>query len=218
MKKEVKDFMIDFCYILFICFLYSLVYSFVHSFVSKSVNDEKETKEEKVYVYVNLEKDKEETKSTIRYDFMPEEIELFIRDLCNQIEVDSDLVASILNQENPEFDEKAVNVNLNGSEDLGLFQLNSRYLESDFIPSYWSFDIHFDVFNWKHNAFIAINHIKHLLTTFNNPYLVISAYNCGAYAVENGSVPESTMYYRDKVMDKYKKLKEREINVHTYTY
>lgn len=217
MKKEVKDFMIDFCYILFICFIYSLVYSFVHPLVSKSVNDEKEIKEEKVYVYVNLETDKEIKKLPVKYDFIPEEMAFFICDLCNQIDVDSDLVVSILNQENPEFDEKAVNVNTNGSEDLGLFQLNSRYLESDFIPYYWTFDIHFDVFNWKHNSFVAVRHIKKLVDSFENIDMAVAAYNCGLTAVKNDDIPVKSVIYKEKVMEKYKNLKEREINVHTYT-
>ena len=42
--------------------------------------------------------------------------------------------------ENPDQDPYATHNNANGTIDVGLFQLNDRYLYTDFVPNYWDKD------------------------------------------------------------------------------
>lgn len=145
-----------------------------------------------------------------RYNFMPVEISNYICVLCDELELDSDLVVAILMNENPTFNSEATNRNKNGTTDCGLFQLNDRYIWTDFVPDYWfDIDIEFNAYNWKHNTFLALHHIRYLsdkLKVFDD---IVMAYNCGIGAVMNDNVPESTRIYLKRVLNNYNLLKNR---------
>lgn len=128
-----------------------------------------------------------------KYDFMDKRKAVYIESLCKQCKVDSDRAFAHLMQENPSFDEFAVNRdNTNRSVDLGLFMLNDKYLWTDFVPRYWIEGVEFDPFNWKHNAYIAIQHMAWLQENLKVEDDIIMAYNCGLNAVINDRVPTST--------------------------
>lgn len=128
-----------------------------------------------------------------KYDFMDKRKAVYIEELCKSENVDSDLMFAHLMKENPTFDEFAINRdNINGSIDIGLFQLNDYYLWTDFVPRYWIEGVDFDPFNWKHNAYIAVHHIAWLQKNLKVEDDVIMAYNCGLNAVINDRVPTST--------------------------
>ena len=128
-----------------------------------------------------------------KYDFMDKRKAVYIEALCKSENVNSDLVFGHLMKENPTFDEFAINRdNVNGSVDLGLFQLNDYYLWTDFVPRYWIEGVDFDPFNWKHNAYIAVHHIAWLQKNLKVEDDVIMAYNCGLNAVINDRIPTST--------------------------
>lgn len=145
-----------------------------------------------------------------KYDFMPIEISNYIVQLCNELELDSDLVVAILMQENPTFDVEATNRNQNGTMDCGLFQLNNRYIWTDFVPDYWvDIDIEFNAYDWKHNTFLALHHIQYLIDKIKIIEDSIMAYNCGIGAVMNDNIPESTRIYLKRVLNNYNLLKNR---------
>lgn len=145
-----------------------------------------------------------------KYNFMPAEISNYICVLCDELELDSDLVVAILMQENPTFNVNATNKNQNGTMDCGLFQLNDRYIWTVFVPDYWvNVDIEFNPFNWKHNTFLALHHIKYLLDKIKIIEDSIMAYNCGIGAVMNNNIPESTRIYLKRVLNNYNLLKNR---------
>lgn len=145
-----------------------------------------------------------------KYNFMPAEISNYICVLCDELELDSDLVVAILMQENPTFNINATNKNQNGTMDCGLFQLNDRYIWTVFVPDYWvDIDIEFNPFNWKHNTFLALHHIKYLLDKIKIIEDSIMAYNCGIGAVMNDNIPESTRIYLKRVLNNYNLLKNR---------
>lgn len=145
-----------------------------------------------------------------KYNFMPAEISNYICVLCDELELDSDLVVAILMQENPTFNVNATNKNQNGTMDCGLFQLNDRYIWTVFVPDYWvNVDIEFNPFNWKHNTFLALHHIKYLLDKIKIIEDSIMAYNCGIGAVMNDNIPESTRIYLKRVLNNYNLLKNR---------
>lgn len=143
-----------------------------------------------------------------KYNFMPAEISNYIVQLSEELELDSDLVAAILMQENPTFDPEATNRNKNGTTDCGLFQLNDRYIWTDFVPDYWfDIDVEFNPYNWKHNTFLALHHIKYLLDKIKIVDDSIMAYNCGIGAVMNNNIPESTKIYLSRVKNNFNLLK-----------
>lgn len=67
-----------------------------------------------------------------KYKFMPSALSNYICDLCDGLNIDSDLAVSHLLVENPNFNPDAIHKNENGTIDVGMFQLNDRYLWTTF--------------------------------------------------------------------------------------
>ena len=147
---------------------------------------------------------------TAKYKFLDYKVSKYIESLCLELDLDSDLVVAILMVENPKFDDCAVNRNLNGTVDCGLFQLNDRYIWTEFKDSYWIEGVELDPFNWRHNCFIALHHIEYLLKKLKVVDDAIMAYNCGAGAVMNGWIPQSTEIYLAKVKNNLSLLKYKD--------
>ena len=164
----------------------------------------------KLIVHINFD-DTEIQEEIIepKYNFMPAEISNYICVLSDELELDSDLVVAILMNENPTFNPEATNKNKNGTTDCGLFQLNDRYIWTDFVPDYWfDIDVEFNPYNRKHNTFLALHHIQYLsdkLKVFDD---IIISYNCGIGAVKNGNIPESKKTYLSKVKNNFNLLKK----------
>ena len=142
-----------------------------------------------------------------KYDFIDNKIAVYIELLCEELEVDDILVFAILMKENPEFNVDAINRNINGTVDCGLFQLNSRYIWSDFKDRYWKFDdVELNPFDWKHNCYLAIHHIQYLQKNLKIQDDVITAYNCGITAVMNNKIPNDAKIYLANVKTNIKLL------------
>ena len=142
-----------------------------------------------------------------KYKLMPKELSNYICDMSEELSLDSDLVAAILMVENPEFNPDATHRNENGTIDVGMFQLNDYYLWTEFKTDYWFDNIELNPFNWKHNTYIALHHIKYLQDKFKIQDDVIMAYNGGKGAVMNGTVKPSTFVYLAKVKNNLYLLK-----------
>ena len=142
-----------------------------------------------------------------KYKFIDSALSDYICGLCDEVELDPDLVVAILMVENPEFNKDAVHRNENGTIDVGLFQLNDRYLWTTFKYTYWFDNIELDPFNWKHNTYIAVHHLEQLQKKLKVTDDVIMAYNCGIGAVMNGTVPAATKVYFCKVNNNLMLLK-----------
>ena len=134
-----------------------------------------------------------------KYKFLEPEISDYICELCSNMELDPDLVVARLLVENPELNPNAIHKNENGTIDCGLWQLNDRYLWTTFKEKYWFDNVELDPFNWKHNTYIALHHMKYLQDKFKVQDDAIMAYNCGDGAVMNGTIPDSTYSYLVKV-------------------
>lgn len=130
-----------------------------------------------------------------KYKVMPKELSNYICDMSEELDIDSDLVVAILMRENPEFNPDATHRNDNGTIDVGMFQLNDRYLWTEFKNDYWFENIELNPYNWKHNTYIALHHIKYLQDKFKIQDDVIMAYNGGKGAVMNGTIKPSTFNY-----------------------
>ena len=134
-----------------------------------------------------------------KYQFLSKQLSDYICDLSSELDINPDLIVAILMVENPEFNTEAVHRNENGTVDCGLFQLNDRYIWTTFRSSYWFDNIELDPFNWKHNTYIAMHHIKSLQDQLKLTDDVVMAYNCGIGAVMNGAIPAATKVYLAKV-------------------
>ena len=165
----------------------------------------------KEQLIINMEDYALTNENPTKYNFLNGDVAIYIESLCEELNLDSDLVVAILMQENPSFDVNAINKNTNGTIDCGLFQLNDKYLWTVFKKAYWMDDVELDPFNWKHNSFIAIHHINYLAKKLKVVDDVIMAYNCGAGAVMNHKVPQTTKIYLNKVKNNMKLLKNYKV-------
>jgi len=145
-----------------------------------------------------------------KYKVMPRELSNYICDMSEELGLDSDLVVAILMRENPEFNPEATHRNENGTIDVGMFQLNDRYLWTEFKNDYWFDNLELNPYNWKHNTYIALHHLRYLQDKFKIQDDVIMAYNGGKGAVMNGTVKPSTFNYLAEVKNNLFLLKGSE--------
>jgi hypothetical protein len=98
---------------------------------------------------------------------------------CLLLGANPHIVVSILMVENPTLNPTVKSPkNANGSHDLGLFQLNSNYINW-FLEKYWEFEFPFVWSNWTHNSYVAIKHIAYLQRQFGDITKISIAYNMG---------------------------------------
>jgi hypothetical protein len=137
---------------------------------------------------------------------LPGDFFVYLERQCTEAGVPYAMVGAILYQENKDLDPGAVHVNRNGSRDLGLFQLSSRYLQNDFLPRYWHYRERFRWDNPYHSAYVAVRLLRRLYDLFpgaearDRYYQVALAYNCGPTAVLAGDVPISGVEYAVRVV------------------
>lgn len=141
---------------------------------------------------------------------LTEEMNVYMNQLCIIYEVDIYIVYAILKTENTNLNEKAVNYNSNGTLDLGLFQMNDKYIWTDFIPKYWNKQRDFEVFNWRDNMYVAIGHIADLSFYFKDTYKTFCAYNGGRNATVNNNLIQWTLDYATAAMRIYKQENKME--------
>lgn len=135
-----------------------------------------------------------------RYKFLPKLLDMYICQMCDELGIDTNLAIAILTTENTAYDPDVIGKrNENGTVDLGLWQLNDKYLWTTFKDRYWFENVELNPFNWKHNTFIALHHLKYLQDKLKVEDDVIMAYNGGEGAVMNSTVKQSTYDYLTKV-------------------
>lgn len=110
------------------------------------------------------------------------------------------LYSSIIMQES-KYNHNVINYNHDGSYDIGITQLNSKYI-SHFKKVFGEFDPYYIYDNIR----IGANIFKSLLKQFNNESNAIMAYNCGPNAVINNNIPKSTVIYLSRVIKYSSKL------------
>lgn len=120
--------------------------------------------------------------------------------------VDPNLVCAIIQVENPDLNPRAVNVNRNGTKDLGIMQLNSSWFKH---PEWY--DINVNVYHGV--AFIAELQYGKKLDTWD----LLIAYNCGYWGWKDGPPPQSidyaakvaTIYYEQVGKNVYRSARRR---------
>jgi hypothetical protein len=136
---------------------------------------------------------------TITEETIPE----MVARISREIGLDPNIALALLKEENEKYDVLADNYNISSdSHDLGLFQLNNRFIETDFLPRYWKSDEPFNVFDAESNAFVALSHLKYLLRRFDHDVLdAVRAYNGGESAVASNSLKPRTVNYSYRIME-----------------
>lgn len=161
-----------------------------------------------VYVDFISEEIETEQENIHKYQFLPVELSDYIVRMCTELEIDSDLAVAILMQENPEINLDATHRNENGTMDLGLWQLNDKYLYTTFANNFWKFEnVELNAFDWKHNTFIALHQIEWLQSRLKIFDDVVMGYNAGIGAVMNRKIPDSTKIYLCRVKNNFNLLK-----------
>lgn len=161
-----------------------------------------------VYVDFISEEIETEQENIHKYQFLPAELSDYIVRMCEELEIDSDLAVAILMQENPEINLDATHRNENGTMDLGLWQLNDKYLYTTFTNNFWKFEnVELNAFDWKHNTFIALHQIEWLQSRLKIFDDVVMEYNAGIGAVMNRKIPDSTKIYLCRVKNNFNLLK-----------
>lgn len=161
-----------------------------------------------VYVDFISEEIETEQENIHKYQFLPAELSDYIVRMCTELEIDSDLAVAILMQENPEINLDATHRNENGTMDLGLWQLNDKYLYTTFANNFWKFEnVELNAFDWKHNTFIALHQIEWLQSRLKIFDDVVMGYNAGIGAVMNRKIPDSTKIYLCRVKNNFNLLK-----------
>jgi len=108
-----------------------------------------------------------------------ENIDNFIRSVCETEGVPYYFALAILSVENPDRNPSAIHQNEDETFDLGLWQLNSRWIFHDFVSRYWKVA---EEFNWadpKDNTILAIRHMAWLFQFGFTDYQTAVAYNSG---------------------------------------
>lgn len=182
-------------------------FSIVGYVIGYSYGFEKCKEQKTIIVHTEFDIKPEEPEGEPYYPFLKKEISDYICSLSKELQIDSDLVVAHLMVENPTFDPEAIHKNENGTFDCGMFQLSDKWTYITFLPAFWDIDIEFDIFNWKHNTFIACHLIKDLNDSLKVQDDAIMAYNCGIGRVMNNTVPESTKRYLSSVKNNLIMLK-----------
>jgi len=106
---------------------------------------------------------------------------------------------AVLDVENPKHDRYAIHKNDGKviSYDLGIFQINSRYIDY-FVSKYWVLERNFKVFNEDDNIILAVAILKDYVNYFQNDSLAVMAYNAGISCVIHNEIPQSTLVYCKK--------------------
>jgi soluble lytic murein transglycosylase-like protein len=107
----------------------------------------------------------------------------FISKTATEYGVPVDIAIAIAETESGGY-AKAVGNNKNGTQDLGLYQLNTQYIDL-FCEQFWDIDKPFNPFNPYHSTYIGVQYLRWLYDMFGNWEKAIKAYNVGYTRVDH---------------------------------
>jgi hypothetical protein len=117
-----------------------------------------------------------------------ENLDDFIKSVCEAEGVPYYFAIAILAAENESRNPSAINQNEDKTMDLGLWQLNNHWLFHDFIDRHWKTT---EEFNWadpKDNTILAVRHIAWLYEFGFTDYQVAVAYNKGYTVAQKSAI------------------------------
>jgi len=143
--------------------------------------------------------------------FIEYSIYQYIVDQCAELGINPYFAMSILRTENCQGRANPpANVNRNGSRDLGMWQINSNYLDW-FVSRHWHHRETFNVHDPFHNTYVALRIIQSLYhQTRNVPGCretnVAMAYNGGIGRVLSGTSPQASINYAHRTVANFKAM------------
>jgi hypothetical protein len=130
---------------------------------------------------------------SVQYNYTDEDIKLYARIMERNHGWPEYTIESIIDRENPGWDSRAVSrANSNGTRDLGLCQLNDKYIP-EFVEKYWWPNRQYE-FDWRDpysSIFICVSilsanrsHLMEAMPWDNIEYLAIASYNVGLGSIK----------------------------------
>jgi len=120
---------------------------------------------------------------------VPKGMESHFVDVCLRHDVPIELAWRLIKWES-NWNEQAWNRNTDGSRDLGIMQLNDRWLE-EFAQRYRDGAI-IDPWMWRVSMDVGIKHLSVLRRTIGHWPGAVAAYNVGLTRYRRGRLPQST--------------------------
>lgn len=160
-------------------------------------------KERKAVEYEQkIEQMREEYNKTYQwYRKMPSEYRDYIIELNKSLEIPPALIYYLIKWESG-WHKTATGYNMNGTSDLGLMQLNSRYVHA-FVEAHFTGDPkNFDPYNGKHNLEVGLKHLEYLHDYLGDWKSAAQAYNAGKGRIKRGYVPEFAQHYASMTYEK----------------
>jgi len=118
----------------------------------------------------------------------------YIEQECTTYDVPVYIVNRLLYVES-KFNPKAINKNQNGTKDLGIAQVNDKYL-SYFKEKYFPFD----PFNPYESITFCVIYLRSLYEYFGDWYSAIASYNAGITRIKNNQFSKRTIQYANFIL------------------
>lgn len=127
---------------------------------------------------------------------VPERYHYFFREW--QFDYRPEILVGIIQHESRWTHNAVGGINRDGTIDLGIAQLNSRYLR--YFAARYLPDVVFDVFNPHHSLIVASRHLNWLYSQTQSERGMVMAYNIGLTAYRNSDRMESATRYYNSVI------------------
>lgn len=125
-------------------------------------------------------------------------IHTMVAEICNKEHVSFDIIKEIIKNES-DWKLDALGVNAK-SKDIGLMQLNSRYIKW-FVEKFWDSKRELNPTIPRDNVTLGIRYFKWLLKVFHNDTeKALMAYNAGPTAVLNDKIPKNSIAYAKRIL------------------
>lgn len=97
--------------------------------------------------------------------------------------------------------------NSNGSRDIGIFQLNSTYIEY-YHSKFWNRPHPFNIQHPRHNIEVGVKYLAWLYEQTSDWTATVVAYNIGLTAYRKGLKSEAGQRYLNKVITAMKEMNQ----------
>lgn len=118
--------------------------------------------------------------------------------ICEKYQVPASILAGVIFAES-NWSPNIINKNKNGTIDIGLAQLNSRYLHEFAMKD--NNGIKINPNDPLVSLSVAASYLSRLYKMHGTWQLAVAAYNCGPGNVARGTIPASTTKYVEKIMN-----------------
>lgn len=136
------------------------------------------------------------------YSKIPSKYREFVIDLNeDELEIPPALIYYLVRWESG-WNPNATGYNLNGTRDLGLMQLNSRYTHAFVAAHFEGEQSEFDPYNPEHNLEVGLKHLNYLYQYLGDWESAAQAYNAGKGRIKAGYVPGFAKHYASMTYEK----------------